>query len=100
MNGLLFTQDFLLKGIQTTPVWVALSEAAVDEFTAGLRRVYAPYKGDSVLNEATTESEIILKVLSLLDWSDLGQAGASSAWLRVWRCHQPTRPRHAIQPDS
>jgi len=71
MNGLLFTQDFLLKGIQTTPVWVALSEAAVDEFTAGLRRVYAPYKGDSVLNEATTESEIILKVLSLLDWSDL-----------------------------
>ncbi len=71
MNGLLFTQDFLLKGIQTTPVWVALSEATVDEFTAGLRRVYAPHKSDSVLNEAMTESEIILKVLALLDWSDL-----------------------------
>ena len=43
MNGLLFTQDFLLKGIQTTPVWAALSESALDEFIAGLRRVYAPY---------------------------------------------------------
>ncbi len=71
MNGLLFTQDFLLKGIQTTPVWTALSESDLDEFTAGLRRIYAPYQSDSVLNEAITESEIIVKVLSLLDWSDL-----------------------------
>jgi len=71
MNGLLFPQDFLLKGIQTTPVWTALSESALDEFIAGLRHVFAPYQGDSVLNEAMTESEIILKVLSLLDWPDL-----------------------------
>ena len=71
MNGLLFTQDFLQRGIQTTPVWTAMSESVVDAFIAGLHRIYAPYSSNSVLNEATTESEIILKVLGLLDWSDL-----------------------------
>lgn len=71
MNGLLFTQDFLQRGIQTTPVWTAMSESVVDSFIIALKRIYAPYRSDSVLNEATTESEIILKVLGLLGWSDL-----------------------------
>lgn len=71
MNGLLFTQDFLLNGIKTTPLWMALTDSTLDEFIAGLRHVYAPWQGDSALNEATTESEIILKILDLLDWPDL-----------------------------
>ena len=71
MNGLLFTQDFLLDGIKTTPLWTALPESVLDEFIADLRRVYASCQGDSALNEAMTESEIILKILDLLDWPDL-----------------------------
>jgi hypothetical protein len=71
MNGQLFTQDFLLNGIRTTPVWTALDEATFDAFAKQLRAVYGPYTTASVLNEAITEDEIIVKVLALLDWSDL-----------------------------
>lgn len=74
MNGQLFTQDFLLNGIRTTPVWAAVGEAALDTFLSNLRGVYASCTTDSVLNEAITEDEIILKVLVLLGWPDL--------WLR------------------
>lgn len=71
MNGQLFTQDFLLNGIRSTPVWAALDDAALDAFAGQLRAVYAPYATESVLNEAITEDEIIVKVLALLDWPDL-----------------------------
>ncbi len=71
MNGQLFTQDFLLNGIRTTPVWTALDDTALDAFAKQLRVVYSPYTTDTVLNEAITEDEIIVKVLALLDWPDL-----------------------------
>jgi len=72
MNGQLFTQDFLSRGIVSSPVWTALPEAQlVDAFIDALRSVYGPYSASSTLNEAITESEIIVKVLAQLAWSDL-----------------------------
>lgn len=81
MDGKLFSQDFLLEGIKTTPVWDALSEDALNAFTDGLKGIYAPLTADSKHNEANTESQIIEKVLDLLDWRDLTlkQVTASSS---------------------
>lgn len=71
MDGKLFSQDFLLDGIKTTPVWEALPDEALNIFIADLKRIYAPLAADSQLNEANTESQIIEKVLDLLGWRDL-----------------------------
>lgn len=71
MNGQLFTQDFLARGIASSRVWMALPEAQLDAFIEALRAVYRPYSASSELNEAITESEIIVKVLAQLGWSDL-----------------------------
>ncbi|MDP2639484.1 MAG: restriction endonuclease, partial [Betaproteobacteria bacterium] len=82
MIGQLFTQDFLLHGIRETPVWKALDEGAVAAFVAQLRAIFRSYSGDSVLNEAITEDEIILKVLGLLDWQDLCLRQATTSGAR------------------
>jgi len=71
MDGKLFSQDFLLQGIKETPVWEALSDEALTTFSDGLKSIYAPLTADSKHNEANTESQIIEKVLDLLDWKDL-----------------------------
>ncbi len=71
MEGKLFSQDFLLDGIRSTPVWEALPDAVFDAFLADLRRIYAPLTATSALNEANTEADIIEQVLGLLDWRDL-----------------------------
>lgn len=81
MDGKLFSQDFLLDGIRSTPVWEALPEDAMDAFLDGLQRIYAPLTTNSQLNEANTEADIIEQVLGLLGWRDLTlrQVTASSA---------------------
>ncbi len=66
MEGKLFSQDFLLDGIRTTPDWEALSDAALDTFIADLQNIYAPLTANSQLNEANTEADIIEQVLGLL----------------------------------
>lgn len=71
MDGKLFSQDFLLDGIKTTPIWEALSDDVLDVFTRDLKQIYAPLKEDSQPNEANTEADIIEKVLDRLDWQDL-----------------------------
>ncbi|MDP2761281.1 MAG: Eco57I restriction-modification methylase domain-containing protein [Sideroxyarcus sp.] len=71
MDGKLFSQDFLLDGIKTTPVWEALPDEALNIFIADLQRIYAPLATNSQLNEANTEADIIEKVLDLLGWQDL-----------------------------
>ena len=82
MIGQLFTQDFLLYGIRETPVWKALDESAVAAFVVKLGSVFRSYSADSVLNEAITEDEIILKVLGLLDWRDLYLRQATTSGAR------------------
>ncbi|OGT06350.1 MAG: hypothetical protein A2143_13055 [Gallionellales bacterium RBG_16_57_15] len=81
MDGKLFSQDFLLDGITRTPVWEALSDDALNNFTGSLKSIYASLTADSKHNEANTESQIIEKVLDLLDWQDLTlkQVTATSA---------------------
>jgi hypothetical protein len=49
----------------------ALPEAQLDAFIEAPRAVYRPYSASSELNEAITESEIIIKVLAQPGWSDL-----------------------------
>lgn len=71
MDGKLFSQDFLLDGIKTTPIWEALADDALDIFSNDLKQIYAPLTADSQLNEANTEADIIEKVLDRLGWQDL-----------------------------
>jgi hypothetical protein len=71
MQGQLFTSDFLAEGIKDTPVWKQLDDATLDAFIVRLKTIYSPFNADSRLNEATTENEIILKVLASLGWGDL-----------------------------
>ena len=73
MQGQLFSQDFLLRGIALTPPCQAVQqENAVEfaEFLQSLQRIFAARQADSFLNEAQTEQEIIDPVLTALGWGD------------------------------
>lgn len=68
MQGQLFTQDFLTRGVQETPAFEALDEVTFAAFSAGLQSIYSGFSAQSTNNEAQTESEIIHKVVALLGW--------------------------------
>ncbi|MDR0673546.1 MAG: hypothetical protein LBF93_07785 [Zoogloeaceae bacterium] len=70
MQGQLFTQDFLLRGIRETPPFVALTAADFAVFHADLRAVFQGVSSQSTFNEAQTEQIIIEKVLVLLGWKE------------------------------
>ena len=70
MQGQLFTQDFLLRGVLATPPWEALDATAFDGFVAALQGIYAELRADSTLNEAQTEQLVIERVLVELGWAD------------------------------
>ena len=74
MQGQLFTQDFLLRGILDTPPWQAFDDAAFGRFRAALDDVFSTLRAGSALNEAQTEQVVIERVLAELGWS--------GAWLR------------------
>src|SRR6266446_2986374 len=95
MNGLLFTQDFLLEGIKSTPVWEKLPDPELDKFIAQLRSIYEPFRADSKLNEAATEQEIILKVLAALGWEGLSLPQNTASGTR-----REDVPDHLLFPDD
>lgn len=68
MQGQLFTQDFLTRGILETPPYLATQEAEFAAFEATLRGIYDGLSASTVINEPQTESEVILKVLLALGW--------------------------------
>ena len=68
MQGQLFTQDFLTRGVQDTPPFEALNDTAFAAFSSGLQSIYSGFSAQSTNNEAQTESEIIHKVVALLGW--------------------------------
>jgi hypothetical protein len=72
MQGQLFTQDFLHRGIADTPPWIALTDSSLEAFVAQLRSIYSAVQvgAASTINEAQTESLIIHKVLTALGWGD------------------------------
>lgn len=70
MQGQLFSQDFLLRGVRETRAWQALTDEAVASFRARLHAVFSGRDADSALNEAQTEAELISPVLGALGWDD------------------------------
>ena len=70
MQGQLFTQDFLLRGIRDTPPYQSIDAAALSRFRVALEFIYQPLRADSNLNEAQTEQLIIERVLVELGGGD------------------------------
>jgi hypothetical protein len=70
MQGQLFTQDFLTRGITETPPWQALTDASFGVFQQALQAIYTGFTGQSTNNEAQTEALVINKVLTALGWGD------------------------------
>ena len=70
MQGQLFSQDFLTRGILETPPHNALGDAAFASFKAALQAIFATFTARSNLNEAQTEALVINKVLLELGWGD------------------------------
>lgn len=70
MQGQLFTQDFLTRGVKETPPHKELSDAAFAEFKSALQTVFGEIDAVSTLNEAQTEALVINKVLVALGWGD------------------------------
>ena len=70
MQGQLFSQDFLLRGIQETPPWQALADSRLDAFELALREIFVGLSASSTINEAQTEQLVIERVLRELGWAD------------------------------
>ena len=70
MQGQLFTQDFLTRGILETEPWRACDDVALAPFIEKVREVYVSLAADSTLNESQTEDELIRPTLELLGWND------------------------------
>lgn len=69
MRGKLFTDDFITEGIQDTEPWAELSNEVFAGFVEALKECFKGFELTTELNEASTESELIIPVLRLLGWS-------------------------------
>jgi hypothetical protein len=70
MQGQLFTQDFLTRGVRETAPHQELGDAALAGFKAALQTIFTGMDAASTLNEAQTEALVINKVLAALGWGD------------------------------
>lgn len=70
MQGQLFTQDFLTRGVIDTPPHQELTQEGFATFQATLQGIFKGLDGASTINEAQTEQEVINKVLVALGWGD------------------------------
>jgi hypothetical protein len=70
MQGQLFTQDFLTRGVTETPPYQELDDAAFAAFKAALQGIFQGLDAHSTINEAQTEALVINKVLVELGWGD------------------------------
>ncbi|MEX2647875.1 MAG: restriction endonuclease [Alphaproteobacteria bacterium] len=70
MQGLLFTQDFLLEGITETEAWRGLPGDELAAFRTRVAEVFARFPVEESPNEATTERNLIDPVLRALGWQD------------------------------
>ncbi len=70
MQGQLFTQDFLTRGVTETPPHQALTVAAFAAFRNSLQSIFNGLDSASTINEAQTEALVINKVLVELGWGD------------------------------
>ena len=70
MQGQLFTQDFLLRGVQGTPPYQAFDDTKFAAFQNVLQSIFFGLDATSTINEAQTEQLVINKVLAALGWAD------------------------------
>lgn len=78
MQGNLFARHLLDEGIRETPAWRRLSDEDVAAFREAIRQVFTAFPVTGTPNEAVTEQDLILPVLSALGWENiLPQQGAS-----------------------
>ena len=70
MQGQLFTQDFLLRGVQGTTPYQDFGDTALAAFQSELQRIFSGLDASSTINEAQTEQLVINKVLAALGWAD------------------------------
>jgi hypothetical protein len=70
MQGQLFTQDFLMRGVLGTPPHQELTDAAFEAFKSALHAIVEGLDSTSTLNEAQTEQLVINKVLVALGWGE------------------------------
>lgn len=71
MQGQLFTQDFLTRGVFEAPNFQeALAGGKFADFEAALQRIFNGLDSQSTINEAQTESLVIYQVLVALGWQD------------------------------
>lgn len=70
MQGQLFTQDFLTRGVLDTPAHQALTDSALAALADALQRIFKDLDSASTINEAMTEQVVINKVLAELGWAD------------------------------
>jgi hypothetical protein len=70
MQGQLFSQDFLTRGVADTPPFEALTDAAFGTFRTALQAIVQAVGGNAAINEAQTEALVINKVLVELGWGD------------------------------
>ena len=70
MQGQLFTQDFLLRGVQGTPPYQDFSDTTFAAFQSALQGIFTGLDAYSTINEAQTEQQVISKVLVALGWGD------------------------------
>jgi hypothetical protein len=70
MQGQLFTQDFLLRGVKDTPPYQDLHGTAFVAFQSTLQGIFSGLDATSTINEAQTEQLVINKVLAALGWAD------------------------------
>jgi hypothetical protein len=78
IRGGLFTHFFLDDGVASTPEWVGLDGVAVDAVADRLRAIFAAFPTASKPSEATTEHDLIFKVLVALGWEFLTQVAAGA----------------------
>lgn len=69
----IFTQDFVLRGIEPTPPWQELSDAALDRFVKAPEGIYKELRSDSTINEAQLGQVVIERVLNALRRVSAGQ---------------------------
>ena len=71
MQGGLYTQDFLERGICEEAAWKALTDADVTATRAQLAALFKKFTAGHKPNEGVTEKDLIYPVLAVLSWSDV-----------------------------
>jgi hypothetical protein len=70
MQGQLFSQDFLTRGVTETPPHQELGDTAYSDFKGALQAIFHGLNAQSTINEAQTEALVINKLLVELGWGD------------------------------